>query len=66
MPLDYGDAANTLIRPSLGLVDADFEAMRRPYDAPRRATSKRALFEVVRAAFAKSGAWLYGADRPAQ
>ncbi len=52
--------ANKRIRRILGFTDADFVAMRRSYDDPRRTPSKRALLRRVKHERQKSGQDLYG------
>jgi hypothetical protein len=52
--------ANKRIRRILRFTDADFVAMRRPYDDRRRTASKRALLRRVKHERQKSGQGLYG------
>lgn len=60
LPADYPAQANKRIREKLGFTDADFEALRRPYDDPRRTASKRALLKRIAKACKKKGKPLYG------
>jgi hypothetical protein len=60
LPADYPAQANKRIRETLGFTDADFEALRRPYDDPRRTPSKRALLRRIAGACTKLGKAPYG------
>ncbi len=62
---DYGARANRRIREKLGAADADFAALRRAYDDPRRTPSKRALLETIRRACEADGTPLWF-DAPAK
>jgi hypothetical protein len=59
---DYGEVANQRVRELLGFTGADFRALRRAYDDPRRSASKRATLEVIRRACEAEGAPLYPGD----
>jgi hypothetical protein len=60
LPTDYPEWANRRIREQLGLGDADFVAMRRPYDDPRRTATKRGLLARAREYCMVRGQALFG------
>ena len=66
LPEDYSAEANRRIRERLGVVDADFKALRRAFDDPRRTPSKRAMLDVIRRACEADGTPLYPGDRQNQ
>lgn len=66
LPKDYGAEANRRIREMLGATDADFAALRRAYDDPRRTPSKRALLSTIREACEADGTPLWFEAREKQ
>jgi hypothetical protein len=61
---DYPEKARERIREFFGLTEdqlsARFAEMRRPYDDPRRTSSKRALLKTIEEARKAKGLPLYG------